>query len=256
MPWAAAAAVVGAGISAYGANQAADTQASAADAASRQQMDMYNQGNARQLPFLQAGQNASGQLSGLMGSNGANGLLTSPFSAQQYQQSPGYQFQMDQGLQAVNNSASARGGVDSGNTLKALTGYGQGLANQDYYKAQNAYQGWQNQVYGMLNGISRQGQAAASGQAEQGNAVGQAVANNTMGAGNAQAAGQVGFSNDISKGLQSGSNLALMYQMGGFGGGGGGGVGGSSGGYPSSYGPAQLGNMNNVQMSDYYPTGY
>ena len=213
MPFAAAAAIGGAAISAYGANQAASTQADAANSASANQTAMYNQGVAREQPWVTAGQNASSQLQAGMGSNGTNGALTQQFTPSMYQQSPGYQFQMDQGTQAVTNNASATGGVNSGNTLKALTSYGQGLANQDYYQAQNAYQGWQSQAYNMLNGISRQGQAGASNQAAAGNGVGQLVGNNMMGAGNALAAGQVGMSNALSGGLQSGGNLAMMYQM-------------------------------------------
>ena len=205
--------VAAAGISASGASQSADSQASAANNASNQQMAMYNQGVAREQPWVTGGQNALSQLQAGMGSNGTNGALTQQFTPSMYQQSPGYQFQMDQGGQMVTNNASATGGVNSGNTLKALTSYGQGLANQDYYQAQNAYQGWQSQAYNMLNGISQQGQAGASSQAAAGNNVGQAVGNNMMGAGNARAAGQVGMSNALSGGLQSGGNLALMYQM-------------------------------------------
>lgn len=44
----------------------------------------------------------------------------------------GYQFSFDQGQQAVENSAAARGGVHSGATMKALDRFGTGLANQEY----------------------------------------------------------------------------------------------------------------------------
>ncbi len=45
---------------------------------------------------------------------------------------PGYQFQMDQGTKAIERQGAAAGMVGSGNTLTALTNYGQGLA-QNFY---------------------------------------------------------------------------------------------------------------------------
>jgi hypothetical protein len=207
------AALVGAGISAYGANSAANTQADSANKASAQEMQMYNENVQRLQPWTQAGSGALSELTGLLGSNGMNGALTTPFSAQQYQQSPGYQWQLQQGGQAVTNAASAMGGVQSGNTLKALTSYGQGLANQDYYQAQGAYQNWQNQVYGMLSGVSNTGANAAGQTAGLGASVANSVGQNTIGAGNANAAGQVGMSNALSGGLGSVGNLALWQQM-------------------------------------------
>lgn len=210
---AAAGAVGGALISANASGDAASTQAGAANTASADQMSMYNQNVQRLAPWTSAGQTALGQLQGAMGSNGTNGALTTPFSAAQYQESPGYQFQMGQGTQAVMNNSSALGGVNSGNTLKALTSYGQGLANQDYYQAQGAYQSWQNQVYNMLNGQSNTGANAAGQVAGLGAATANQVGQNTIGAGNAMAAGQVGSANALSGGLSSLGNLALYQQM-------------------------------------------
>jgi len=45
---------------------------------------------------------------------------------------PGYQFQMDQGLQALNRGLAGRGHLNSGNRDIELTKYGQGLAAQQY----------------------------------------------------------------------------------------------------------------------------
>lgn len=45
---------------------------------------------------------------------------------------PGYQFQMDQGTKAIERQGAAAGMLGSGNTLTALTNYGQGLA-QNFY---------------------------------------------------------------------------------------------------------------------------
>lgn len=64
--------------------------------------------------------------------NGINGPEGNARAVGAFQAGPGYQFQMDQGLQAVNRSASAAGMLPSGNTLAAATQFGQGLANQEY----------------------------------------------------------------------------------------------------------------------------
>jgi hypothetical protein len=45
---------------------------------------------------------------------------------------PGYQFRLNQGLQGVERSAAARGGLTSGATLRALQRYGEGAAAQEF----------------------------------------------------------------------------------------------------------------------------
>jgi hypothetical protein len=59
--------------------------------------------------------------------NSLKGLLTDPSS---FQGTPGFQFALGQGLNAVNRSNSRMRG--SGSALAALTNYGTGLATQDY----------------------------------------------------------------------------------------------------------------------------
>ena len=51
---------------------------------------------------------------------------------QALEQTPGYQFTRDQGLEAVNRSAAASGYRGSGNVLQELTKYASGLAQQTY----------------------------------------------------------------------------------------------------------------------------
>ena len=46
--------------------------------------------------------------------------------------SPGYQFQLNQGLESVLRNANASGMGAGGNQLREAQTYGQGLANQDY----------------------------------------------------------------------------------------------------------------------------
>lgn len=232
MPWGIAASVGGSLISGMlssnASQDAANTQAGAANAATQAQLDMYNQNVQRLSPWTNAGASALGTLTGMLPS------LTQPFSAAQFQQSPGYQWQLGQGLQAIQDSASATGGVNSGNTLKALMGYGQGLANQDYYNALNAYTNWQNQAYNMYSGLSNTGANAAGQTAGLGASTANAIGQNMIGAGNARAAGQVGSSNALTGMIGNLGNLGLYAQMQG-------GLGGSGGALPnipsSSYMP-------------------
>lgn len=218
------ASILGGLMSSNGAQDAAQTQANAANNASAQQMAMYNQNVQRLSPWTQAGQVSLGNLTSLLGSTGMNGVLTTPFSAALYQQSPGYQWQMDQGTQAIMNHASALGGVNSGNTLKALQTYGQGLANQDYYQAANQYANWQNQLYNMNAGVANTGVNAAGMTAGLGANTASQIGSNMMGAGNAISAGQVAGANALGNSLSSIGNLAMYGQMNGLFGGSGGGL--------------------------------
>lgn len=50
----------------------------------------------------------------------------------QVQNDPAYQFDVQQGLNALQHSAAAKGGLLSGNTLRAISDYGQGQASNEY----------------------------------------------------------------------------------------------------------------------------
>ena len=63
--------------------------------------------------------------------------FTPPSGQEVLNQDPGYQFRLDQGMKAIQQSAAAKGGLLSGAMLKGTQRFGQGLASQEY---QNAYQ--------------------------------------------------------------------------------------------------------------------
>lgn len=61
------------------------------------------------------------------------------------QNDPGYKFRMQQGQQAIERSAAAKGTLLTGGTLKDLTDYQQGTASQEYGNVyQRALTDWQN----------------------------------------------------------------------------------------------------------------
>lgn len=75
-------------------------------------------------------------------------------------QDPGYQFQLQQGDQALGRQESAKGGYFSGAALKAAQDYGQGLAGTTYNNAYNRWLQQNNQnigVAGDLSGLDQQG---------------------------------------------------------------------------------------------------
>ena len=93
MTWTAVAIVgagaLGAGASIYGANK----QSKAANQASSNQLAQFQQTRSDLMPWQQEGQQALSQLSA---GTKPGGQFAQPFTLQQFQQSPGYQFQVNQ----------------------------------------------------------------------------------------------------------------------------------------------------------------
>ncbi len=188
-----------AGTSLYGAGKQSD----AATTAANLQKQQYDQTRQDQLPFIQQGQTAVNTI----GSDIRNktGFAT-PFD---FQADPGYKFNLQQGQEAINNSAAAKGGVLNGGTLKALSQYTSGLADTTYNSAYNRYlQGSQNS-YNQLAGLANLGEGATSNTGAAGENAANAQGNYLTQAGNATAAGAVGAGNAVSSGLGTIANGAL-----------------------------------------------
>lgn len=88
-------------------------------------------------PYIEYGMNAMPTLE-----QQYSQLLSNPASVQQmlgsgYQQSPGYQYQYDQAMNASNSAASAGGMLGTPAHQQQAMGTAQGLANQDYWKYYN-----------------------------------------------------------------------------------------------------------------------
>lgn len=58
-------------------------------------------------------------------------------TAAQVQAMPGYQFDLDQGIQALQRSAASKGSLLTGGTLKGLTQFGQNYADTNYQTFRN-----------------------------------------------------------------------------------------------------------------------
>jgi hypothetical protein len=222
------------------AQKAADAQTDAgkqAVAESRRQYDLTRQDFA---PYREAGTNALAALTARM--NGpapaiptmaAYGMPTKADYTKGFTADPGYKFRLNQGLDAVNASAAAKGLLGSGATVKALNDYAQGQASQaygDWYArnaalvdaAYNRRAGLIDTTYGRQYGqytdslnrlasVAGVGQTATSQGAALGNQTSNAIANGLTGIGNAQASGYLNA-------YQAGqNNIANMIKLAGVG---------------------------------------
>lgn len=138
-------------------------------------------------PYYAAGAQGLGQLQAAMAPGGQltqgwNQQFQAPTAAQAAQM-PGYQFALQQGENAIQAGAAAKGNLLSGGTQKALANYATGLASQTYQQAYNNaltgyqtnYATWANNqanLYNRLMGVTGIGQQAtqALGNAQLGTA--------------------------------------------------------------------------------------
>lgn len=213
---------VGAGIAAAGvlsnassARSAAKQQQSATDQAIAAQQSSEAAALEAQRPFLEGGYAATNRLQELLGLGGDKsasgyGSLNTPFSFTpgDLTQTPGYQFQQQQGQNALDRKAAAGGGFYSGAGLQGASAFNQQLAgttfDNEYNRAFNAYQTNRANTLNPLQALAGQGQTAAntSGNIQMGGA--NTLAGLLTSNANAQGASQIAQGNAISAGLNNG----------------------------------------------------
>jgi hypothetical protein len=209
--WMTGAAILGSSLLGSNAsNQAANTQANAANRAADLQYKQYQENVARQKPFYDVGVNALPEL--------VQASKYTPFTMDKFQQDPGYAFRLKEGQQALDRSAAARGGLISGGALKAATRYGQDMGSQEYTNAFNRYQAERQARLGPLQSLTGMGQTTA----QQIGGAGQTMASNVgeayQGAANARASGYLGGANAVAGGVgqyinyNQGNNLVAALQ--------------------------------------------
>ena len=203
-----AATVAGSMYSSRQAGKAAKTQAASADRASQIQQENFEQTRKDLMPYKQAGDTS---LSQLMGQMTPDGYFNQTYTGQDIYSDPSYQFRLQQGQDAIQSSAAAKGGLLTGATLKALQNYGQESASQEYSNAYNRFNADQTNRYNRLSNLVGIGQNAAAQVGNAGAQTSQAIANNTMAGANALAAGQIGSANAWTNGAQQLGSLATAY---------------------------------------------
>lgn len=215
---ASAAALGGGAIAAGGAKKAARAQEQAARDAQAANERALERQIALQEPFRQAGLTAQEQIMQLLGIGGdasaaGYGSLAKPFSQTDFEQDPGYAFRQAEGMRALERSASARGNLLSGGTLRGIQRFGQDLASQEYGNAFNRYQIERNARLNPLQSLMGAGQSATNVMTGATGQAGQNEQGNIMGAGQARASGYVGQANALGGALSSIGQAAASYPL-------------------------------------------
>lgn len=226
-------AVVAAGVGAAGAigggmiASSASKKASKAQAAAQQagldaQERMFLRQTELQEPFREAGITAQNQLLNYMGlgtptDTTSFGKYARDFGAEDFTQDPGYAFRLSEGQKAIDRSAAARGGLQSGSALKAAARYGQDMGSQEYQNAFNRYQVNRSNQLNPLQSLMGAGQSATNTMTSSAANYGNQMNEGLTGIGNARASGYVGGANAltsaIGQGLNFGQNMMYMNQM-------------------------------------------
>lgn len=164
----------------YAADKAAETARLGFD---------YLKGSPLGTSYLPNGGVANNAIGNLLGVTGDPTAQNNAFS--NYQNSTGTQFQLDEGSKAITTNSAAKGLLNSGATLKALTKYGQNLGSTTFNNYLSQLGGLQQaglSAGGAIGGAGGQAGAVGANAALQGYGAAATTAGNTIGG----AAGQIG----------------------------------------------------------------
>lgn len=161
----AAVGLVGSGLQSRAARRGANAQQRGSDAATAEQRRQYDQTRTDQMPWLEAGGNALGQM---------QQLNSGDFSS--FRESPDYRFAFDQGQQGLDRGAAARGGLYGGGHTADTIKFGQGMASQQY-----------GAFYDRLASMAGIGQSTARGLGSLGAGMASQIGANYRGAADARA---------------------------------------------------------------------
>ncbi|UIY28691.1 hypothetical protein LZK73_18345 [Neorhizobium galegae] len=188
-------AVVGAGASLAGSS----AQSKATKDASKLEMEMYERTRADLLPYNLAGQGALKDLQGKLN------FLTAPIVMDQetLEKTPGYQFNLAQGLKSTQSGAAARGLGSSGAAMKGAASYATGLADSTYQQQFANENTNRENAYNRLMGLVQSGQNAAAQTGAYGTQTAGSVGQNTIAGGTATAAGYTGAANALTGGVNN-----------------------------------------------------
>jgi hypothetical protein len=154
-------------------SQAAETSAGANRYAADVQRQMFEKQTQLQEPWRKAGEQALNKLVPLA-------TEYTPFGMQQFQQDPGYAFRLSEGQKALERSAAARGGLMSGNALRAAQQYGQDMGSQEYQNAFNRYRIEREARLNPLQSLAGVGQTTATQLGQAGQQYGANIGNLAM----------------------------------------------------------------------------
>jgi hypothetical protein len=163
----------------YGASENRKAASQASDAATRAneqamalQRETLDRQQAMTAPYREGGATAQNKLMELLGigtnTGGAEyGKYARDFGMSDFVTDPGYAFRLSEGQQAIDRSAAARGGTQSGAALKAAARYGQDMGSQEYGNAYSRYNTNRTNRLAPLGSIATMGANAATNNATQ-----------------------------------------------------------------------------------------
>jgi hypothetical protein len=220
------ASALGAGASLFGQSQAISAQQQATQQANALVMQQQQQNQQNLAPWMTNGTNANNLVSYLTGTSstapsgyngnaGGQGALTTPFAPTiaQLQQTPGYQFIMDQGLKSTQNSYASKGLASSGAAMKGAADYASGLAGSTYQQQFQNYWNQNQNIYNMLTGQASQGLTAATSLTGQNSSLTNTLSGNTTGLGNAQAGAYNAMGNTVNSALTNAAGQYYGYNI-------------------------------------------
>lgn len=160
----AAATVAGSAINSHAASQAskAATDANALNQKLIQQR--FDTISADVQPYINTGTQANKAYASLLGLDPTGDPAAYQGAFKKYLDSTGYQFQYQQGINAIDASAGARGALDSGQTVKAAIDYGQNQGRTYFDHYLSFLSGGAGQGLTAINALSGASQAATSAQ--------------------------------------------------------------------------------------------
>lgn len=164
------------GAKVIGANEARDARKDASRDANRR----LDETKAAAQPFMDFG------LQGLEALSDPNAMRES------FETSPGYQFRMNEGLNAVNTNKAVQGLLRSGSSIKDVVRFSQGVASDEWGRHVN------DQRYKV--GVGQQAGNQIAG-------VNSAQAQNDLYRGEARAAGSTDMANSVMSGVNTGLNI-------------------------------------------------
>jgi len=206
----AAATAAGGYMSAQAAKKAAQTTADATREAAQLQYQAGQQAREDLAPYREQGYMALKDIEGM------KPYLTQQFASEEALSpylDPSMAFRMKYGTQATERLANVGQGAISGNTMRGLTEFGQGLASTEYGNAFNRAQTERANIYNTLANIAGMGQNAVNTGVQSGQTTAQNIGTLGVGGAQAQAAGMVGAANAYGGAAQNVGNMIFLNQL-------------------------------------------
>lgn len=142
-------------------------------------------------PYRQAGNEAIGMMQ--------SDDFQRDFTIGDFQKDPGFQFRMDEGMKALQNSASAKGKLNSGGTMKDIMRFSQNFASNEYQNAYDRFNADRDRRFARLGDLAGRGQFAVGQAGNAGQNFANKYADIEVGIGNASAAKNIAQANRMNQ---------------------------------------------------------